>query len=67
LSQEEANQLLLQALGNLDKELPVHVANSEVDGKPTALAFLSGIHFEADEDGNLRLRKKEQDNDESNQ
>ena len=67
LSQEEANQLLLQALGNLDKELPVHVANSEVDGKPAALAFLSGIHFEADEDGNLRLRKKEQDNDESNQ
>jgi hypothetical protein len=65
LSQEEANQLLLQALGNLDQEVPVHVANTEMDGKPVALAFISGSQFEADENGNLRLRKKETNNDEN--
>ncbi len=63
LSEAEAHQLLLQALGNLDQDAPVHVTNTELDGKTAAVAMISGALFEADEDGNLRLRKKETDDE----
>ncbi len=47
--------MVLGSLGTLDRSSGVHTLNTQMDGRPVALALIEGAHFGEDNEGNTTL------------